>query len=623
MGEHSLSITNNEQDRLVYINHLLDDLKSLDYMLEHGMIEDNIVRMGAEQEFCLVDEHWRPATNSTEILKEIDDEHFTTELARFNLEINLDPMEIKGDVFGRMEQHLDELLAKAHKVSDKHKSKVVLTGILPSISHHEMGIEYMTPVPRYYALNDIMSANRGSDFRMQFTGTDEFAIAHNSVMFEACNTSFQLHLQLDPEQFASDYNWAQAISGPVLAACVNSPLLFGRELWSETRISLFQQSIDMRKSSRALIDQQARVSFGEDWVKGSIADYYRNEISRYPILLTKEIEKNSFEEVLKGNAPKLAALGLFNGTVYRWNRPCYGVGNGKAHIRIENRYIPSGPTVVDEIANFAFWIGLMKGRPTHFDTIHETMDFQDVKGNFIRAAQHGSESVMNWMERKIPVVDLILNELLPMAKDGLGKMKIDPSAIERYLGIIEKRLHTKTGAQWIVKNYRNLKEDHRIDDALLRLTEGIYRNQVAGKAVCDWQDLQTDIHPISKASKVGHLMSSKLVKANQSDSARLVLEFMGWNNIHHLPVVDDQDNLVGLVTWSHLEKYGEVSRDIDKMLCAKDIMVKNVITTSTSTSLQDALLLAREHLIGCLPVVEDGTLVGILTSKDLMKISNA
>ena len=196
----------------------------------------------------------------------------------------------------------------------------------------------MTQSPRYWAMNEVIKKARGSDITLKIRGVDELLVTHDSVLFEACNTSFQLHLQIDPKDFTSSYNWAQAITGPVLSISANSPLLLGRELWSETRIALFQQSIDTRNASYALKNQEARVSFGNQWSKGSAADIFKNDLANHKILLAREIEQNALDELDQGTIPKLDALCLNNGTLYRWNRPCYGVGGGKPHLRIENRY---------------------------------------------------------------------------------------------------------------------------------------------------------------------------------------------------------------------------------------------------------------------------------------------
>ncbi|WP_069675736.1 CBS domain-containing protein [Formosa sp. Hel1_33_131] len=623
MGEQKVNTKSDHQARIEFLRHLMEDLKSLEYMFEKKMIEDDIVRIGAEQEFCLVNEYWRPAKNALEVLEAINDSHFTTELARFNLEINLDPIELKTDAFKKVENQLKSLLEKAKTAANNNNTKILLTGILPSISKHELDLEFMTPFDRYYALNEVLKKAKGENFRMNFAGVDDLPIMHNSVMFEACNTSFQMHLQIAPDDFASSYNWAQTIAGPVLGACVNSPLLLGKELWSETRIALFQQSIDTRRVSLAQTEQQSRVTFGNSWFTGTIVDFYKHEISKFRTLLTKEIKSSSFDELKAGKIPKLTALNLHNGTIYRWNRPCYGVGNGKPHVRIENRYIPSGPTATDEMANFAFWVGLMKGRPTEFDDIPRTLDFEDVKSNFIRAARTGTESIMNWRGKLIPLDQLVLEVLLPISKIGLERMKIDNDDIDKYLDVIRDRLLKSTGSQWMVTNYRYLKKQLKPDDALIALTSTLHTNQESYDKVSEWPNLQSIKFFNSTATKVGHLMTSTLITAKTSDLGLLTLNYMKWNTIHHLPVVNNDGTLVGLITWQHLKQFWDQVQDANNSISAREIMITDVFTAQTSTPLNKAIALMKKHKIGCLPVLQETQLVGILTLKDLIHVYNA
>ena len=256
---------------------------------------------------------------------------------------------------------------------------------------------------------------RGEDLELHIRGVDEINLLHDSILFEGCNTSFQSHLQLDPADFANSYNWAQAIAGPILSICANSPLLMGRELWQETRIALFTQSVDTRASTFYLNNREARVGFGSDWVKGSFVDYFKDNIIGFRSLLTADIEADSLNELKNGHIPKLKALGLQNGTVYKWNRVCYGVTSGKPHIRIENRYLPSGPTTDDEIANMMLWVGVMHGRTKRFDDIHHKMDFKDAKSNFYNAARYGSAAQFYWNGELLPCKELLLDHLLPMA----------------------------------------------------------------------------------------------------------------------------------------------------------------------------------------------------------------
>ncbi|NER16820.1 CBS domain-containing protein [Spongiivirga citrea] len=621
MGQHHVQNSRDEEARVKFTRHLIDDIKALEVMLEKGLIEDDIERIGSEQEFCLINENWRPTCKALEILQELDDPHFTTEIAQYNLEINLDPIELKKDCFSFVEKQLINLLAKAGNAASKHDTKILLTGILPTISKSELQFEYMTPNTRYQLLNDMIRKYRGGDIELHIRGVDELSINHESVLFEACNTSFQMHLQIAPNDFVSSYNWAQAISGPILGVCTNSPLLLGRELWSETRIALFRQSVDTRSSSYALKDRQARVTFGKAWASGSIAEMYKHDIARYKLMLIKDIESNSLEQLDNGITPKLSALNVHNGTIYRWNRPCYGVGGGKAHVRIENRYVPAGPSVLDQMANFAFWVGLMAGRPAEFDDMKNQMDFRDANANFIKAARTGRESVLLWKDKLYSARDLVINELLPIAYSGLEKKRIDKADIERLLGVIEKRTVGMTGSKWQINNYRKLQKELKQDDALVLLTKEIYQNQQANLPVHTWPTMKQNQNPHTMATQVRHIMSTQLFLVNKNDLSNLATNVMLWKGIHHLPVENDDGELVGLLTWKHMKEHAK-KPEADSANLVSNIMIKDVITAEPETLISDAIRLMIEKKIGCLPVVRDKDLVGIITVKDVIALQD-
>ncbi|NNF20241.1 MAG: hypothetical protein HKN61_10720 [Flavobacteriaceae bacterium] len=397
MGVANVKALEKGQDQLSYLHRLLDDIKALEMMLEKDLIEKVPIRIGAEQEFCLVSDHWEPSDKALEVLKTVDDHHFTSELALFNLEINLDPLELKGNCFSKMAEQLQTLLAKANKAASEHGDRVLLTGILPTLSRKHMDLRYMTPIDRYLLLNKKVQEVRKDAIELHIKGVDELNLHHDSIMYEGCNTSFQAHLQINPDDFKNTYNWAQAIAGPVLAICTNSPILMGKELWEESRIALFTQSVDTRASTFLLNERESRVGFGNAWSTGTAADFYKDSIVRFRSLLNTLSDKNtSTSKVEEGEMPSLDALNLHNSTVYKWNRLCYGVADGKAHLRIENRYMPAGPSVDDEIANMMLWVGLMNGRPKHLEAIDEKMDFRDAKSNFFNAARYGMASQFYW-----------------------------------------------------------------------------------------------------------------------------------------------------------------------------------------------------------------------------------
>jgi hypothetical protein len=285
MGKDKLSSSDEGRSRSNFLKYLLNDLEALDLMLKKGLIERDRQRIGAEQELSLVDRYFKPSRIGPSLLSRLNDPHFTTELALYNLEINLDPIDLKDNCFKLMENQLRQLLDKLDGSTQELGGHVILTGILPSIDIRSGQMDYMTPNPRYVALGEVIKRLRGQDFELNIQGIDELILAHTNILFEACNTSFQCHLQVSAEDFVDQYNWAQLISGPVLSICTNSPMLFGRELWSETRIPLFQQSIDIRSKGYHLRERQQRVSFGNRWIR-EITEIYKEDIARFTLILT-------------------------------------------------------------------------------------------------------------------------------------------------------------------------------------------------------------------------------------------------------------------------------------------------------------------------------------------------
>ena len=307
----------------------------------------------------------------------------------------------------------------------------------------------------------------------------------DTPLLEGCNTGYQVHLQVAPNEFVSKYNVAQAVSAPVLASAVNSPFLFGKRLWAETRIALFHQSVDTRSVGDHLRDSSPRVTFGNGWLKDSILDIYKEDISRYRVLLSSDLTEDAEEMMRLGKTPSLNALQVHNGTVYRWNRACYGVGSGKPHLRIENRVFPSGPTVIDEMANTAFWLGLMNGFEDVYPDITKELDFDEAKMNFFAASKLGMDTKFVWVnDRKISAKNLIREELLPIARSGLEKANINSSDIDTYLSVIEERVESaQTGSYWAVKSYGNLIKDSNREQTLSAITKSMIRNQKKGEPV--------------------------------------------------------------------------------------------------------------------------------------------
>ncbi|GAA4268812.1 CBS domain-containing protein [Hyunsoonleella aestuarii] len=616
MGELNVTKLSKKKDRANYVHHLLNDIKALELMIDKNMIEESPIRIGAEQEFCLVDDCFLPNNNALKVLENIDDDHFTTEIGNYNLELNLDPLKLTDDCFSQLHKQLNNLLKKAKIAANKENTKIVLTGILPSLILDSVSLDKMTPIKRYEVLNEAISGTRKEDFNIHIKGVDEINFLHDSVMLEGCNTSFQMHLQVAPNNFTDTYNWAQAISGPILSICANSPILFGKELWSETRIALFTQSIDTRTNSFVLNENQSRVSFGNNWHTGSIADIFKDNISRFRSFLTTEFTKDSVEMIEKGEVPKLRALGLHNGTVYPWNRVCYGVSKNKPHLRIENRYIPSGPTTTDEVANMVFWVGVMMGKPKKYDNIHKTWDFKDVKSNFFNAARYGMGTQFYWGGKYISSHDLILNELLPMAYKGLYSMGVSPKDAEYYLKVIRDRVNGLYGSEWLIRSYRNLKKSYKRYEAVQILTAEIYKKQKNDYPVSTWRILNKNVKSPAKGNRiVKHIMNTDIFSIDKDDSIGLVLNMMQWKNIHHVPIINHMKEIVGVLSWNDIKPL--LNKKNKHAMSVGSIMNKHVVTVNENCSVKEAQKLMKSHGISFLPVIKHNKLIGLITNNDL------
>ena len=627
MGEHDADQQFDEKTSQAFMKALLEDLRALEYMIATGGFETGVARIGAEQEMFLVDRNMRPAPISLEVLDHAKDSRLTTEIARFNLEANLTPLSLTGRCFQQMEKELNELLSLVRKSAETFGADVFLSGILPTLQKSDLTLENLTPLPRYSQLNEGVMRLRGGPFSIHIKGLDELQISHDNVMMESCNTSFQVHFQTSPAEFASHYNMAQAITAPVLAAAVNSPLLFGHRLWQETRVALFQHSIDSRSRTQLARGQPTRVSFGDCWLKSSVVELFHDQISRFrPIMITQP-DEDPFQLLARGETPLLSALRMHNSTVWRWNRACYGVADGIAHLRIENRALPSGPTVQDEMANAAFFVGLMIALPPEYGEIGKRLSFDNAKENFFAAARHGLNARLKWLDGKsISTTSLILNELLPLARAGLKDARVDSSDIDKYLGVLEERVRSgQTGAQWMLDSLVSVKRHmgHEPNDMRTRiLTSAILARQKENKPVHEWKLAEAgELTDWGQSYQtVGQFMSTDLFTLRPTDLVDLAASLMDWRHIRHVPVEDEKGHLVGLVTHRGLLRLlsrGSTAPDGTSMT-VREIMKPNPTTVTSTTTTLEAIEIMRRSGIGCLPVVDNDQLVGIVTSYDFL-----
>ena len=470
-------------------------------------------------------------------------------------------------------------------------------------------------------------ALRGNDLQFTINGTDQLVVKHDNLMFEACNTSFQVHFQVSPQDFARLYNIAQTVTGPLLAAAVNSPLLLGKRLWHETRISVFEYSVDARSTTHQTRGLKPRVHFGNNWVDKSVTEIFKEDIARFRVILTTETENDPLAMVAQGIAPKLKALCLHNGTVYRWNRACYGVHNNVPHLRIENRVIPSGPTVIDEIANTAFFVGMMAGMADQYGDVRELITFDDIKANFLAAARGGIRAQMNWFgDTHMPVRKLILDELLPLAEHGLQKYKVDQKDIDKYLGVLHDRVSTRrNGARWALESLNGMHGRGTEDQRLRCLVGSMVEQQVTGVPISEWvlADFCEQQDWRESYLKVSQFMATDLFTVRPDDIVDFAATLMDWRHVRHVPVEGDDGVLVGLVSHRALLRLVAEGRvGGDHKVTVKEIMTKNPVTVSSDATTADAIRLMRKARVACLPVVDDGKLHGLITEHDLILVSS-
>ncbi|MDX1493031.1 MAG: CBS domain-containing protein [Longimicrobiales bacterium] len=627
MGQDITGQARTPADTRAFTKALLRDVQALERMLQEGRFETGIRRIGAEQEMFLVNEAWRPLPAALEVLEELDGP-YTTELALYNLEANVEPRELEGSCFTDLEARLDELVSHARERAGRVGAEIALTGILPTLSKSDVTLDNITPRTRYFALNEAFAKARGGEpYKLRIQGSDELYTEHQSVMLESCNTSFQVHLQVEAEEFAEMYNVAQLVTAPVMAAAVNSPLLFGKLLWDETRIALFQQSIDTRRGSVHMRDLSPRVRFGEEWIHRGLMDLVQEDVTRFRVLLTREVTEDPIAVLDAGGVPTLQALSLHNGTVYRWNRPCWGVKDGVAHLRIECRVLPSGPTIVDEVANAAFWIGFVLGGVEEYGDIRGRIDFADAKSNFLAAARNGLKAGFRWLDGKSrSAPHLIVEEALPIAEVGLAQAGVDPADIQRYLGIIRDRVVSETtGARWIVGSLRGMQGQGTRSERLAAITAGSVRRQKTGRPCHTWDsaDIRESGGWQLTYERIEQLMTTTLFTVHEEELVDMVAFMMSRNRIRHVLVEDDAHKLVGIVSYRSVLRLMAEGFDgaTDKVPPVRDIMESDPRSVAPETPTLEAIDIMREHKVSALPVVSDGRLVGIVTETDFMAIA--
>ncbi|SDL40121.1 glutamate--cysteine ligase [Streptomyces indicus] len=481
MGEKVAAGAFDLSDRQRYRRKLQQCLAGLARLLDEKRFDRPRNLMGLEIELNLTGPDGLPRMMNAEVLERIASQDFQTELGMFNLEVNIQPHALGGRVLDQLAEELRTGLNYAHRKANEVAAGIVMIGILPTLRQDDLVSANLSAVDRYMLLNDQMVAARGEDFHLDIEGVERLSCTSASIAPEAACTSVQLHLQVTPGRFADVWNAAQAVAAAQIAVGANAPFLFGRELWRESRPPLFLQATDTRPPELQAQGVRPRTWFGERWISKPY-DLFEENLRYFPALLPICDDEEPLRVIEAGGVPSLSELVLHNGTVYRWNRPVYGIADGVPHLRVENRVLPAGPTVTDVIANVAFYYGVVRALAEDARPVWSRLPFEAAAANFDAACRYGIDAEFDWPRpvrfggvARVPAVDLVRNELLPLASAGLDAWGVAPVDRDYYLGVIEERCRQRVnGASWQVATYHRALESGLDREAALAATTRRY-----------------------------------------------------------------------------------------------------------------------------------------------------
>jgi len=477
------------EDRQRYRRKVRACLDVFARMLSESRFDPERRSFGLEVELNLTDEQGDPALVNAAALEAIADPSFQTELGRFNVEINIPPRLLEGAVFTELESETRASLNSAESRARTVGAHMMIIGILPTLNAAHLHAESFSANPRYALLNEQIFAARGEDLEISINGVERLFTHADTIAPEAACTSVQLHQQVDPGAFARYWNAAQAIVGVQIAVGANSPFFMGKELWRETRIALFEQATDTRPEELKSQGVRPRVWFGERWIT-SIFDLFEENVRYFPALLPVCETEDPVETLERGDVPALGELRLHNGTVYRWNRPIYDVVGDQPHLRVENRVLAAGPTMIDILANAAFYYGLLRVLAEEERPVWTQMSFSAAEENFHAGARDGIDARVYWPGvGEVPVAELVLRRLLPLAREGLAQWGVDAGDADRLLAVIERRcVLLRNGASWQSEVFHRQYDSRRAGraDALREMTRRYREHMHSNEPVHAW-----------------------------------------------------------------------------------------------------------------------------------------
>ena len=475
MGEEITYSRFVKSDYQQYQKHLREETEILaEWFNSHSLSKKEPVA-GYELEAWLIDDEATPCPRNQEFLEHANNPYLFPELAKFNIELNVDPQSFNANLLRNFDKQLQQLWAQCTQMSNDIGCNILGIGILPTLTNNDLSLQNISSLDRYKALNEqVLRQRKGKTISLNINGNEHLEVAHKDVMLEAASTSLQIHLQIPQNSAVRYYNASMVLSAPLVAVGANAPFMFNRDLWYETRIPVFEQSVDVGGIGGAASGPIRRVTFGSQFARESLFECFSENLEHYPVLLPVSYDSD---------AEKLNHLRLHNGTIWRWNRPLIGFDDdGTPHLRIEHRTMSSAPSMVDNIANIAFYYGLVEYYATCIDPPESTLTFAETKDNFYRSARVGLGNRLLWSDgNKYTIRELVLDKLLSEAETGLNKLGISASDRNFYLNIIQARIESgQTGSQWQRKfvdlNGRDMQQ----------LTKNYFRNQQTNKPVHEW-----------------------------------------------------------------------------------------------------------------------------------------
>ena len=469
------------------IHDQVDTLKEV--ISQPGFGKDEETKIGAELELYLIDESSNVSPVNLQLLAKLNDPQFVAEINQYNLELNLSPYPAAGKPFTQLKREILNKFGTLWDVAAQLKTRPLATGILPTLEERHLTSEYMTKEPRYHILARELRKLRGSPFHIKFDGEEPIDFKTTEICVEGANTSFQVHLMVDKDKFASTFNAAQLTLPMALSISANSSVLFGKTVWDETRVSLFKQSMDTRICDTRPWREPARVNYGQGWVRDGAWELFAEAVNIYQPLFPElfEVEDSS-------GLPELAELNLHMGTIWPWNRPIYS-NDGNGHLRIEFRALPSGPTAIDMAANAAFMLGMAVGLEHKVDEYMPRIPFRFSEYNFYNAARKGLDATILWPQNyqhkptEVPIRNII-DQMLQVSYDGLATLGVDEEEREKYIRVVQHRLHMDiTPAKWQRLTYQHFQRKMNKRNACREMLNLYFKNQMHGHPITEWETI--------------------------------------------------------------------------------------------------------------------------------------